>query len=39
MENKLEVSEQNFSEGKAVHYLFNVVQCAKLGFMIRNFKK
>ena len=32
MENKSEVSEQNFAKGKAVHYLW------KLSFMIKNSK-
>jgi len=35
----IEVSEQNFTEGKAVHYLCSVMQCAKLSSMIENFKK
>jgi len=45
MEKKIEVSEQNFSEGKAVHYLRSVKAVylrsvkAKLSFMIRSFKK
>jgi len=33
------VSKENFTEGKALYYLCSVVQCAKLSFMIRNFKK
>jgi len=39
MEKKSEVSEQNFAEGKAVHYLCSVMQCTKLSFMIKNFEK
>ena len=39
MEKKFEVSEHNFAEGKAVHYLYSVVQCAKLCFTIKNFEK
>jgi len=39
MEKKSEVSEQNFTEGKAVHYLCSVMQCAQMSFMIKNFKK
>jgi len=31
---KEEVSEQNFTEGKALHYFRNVMQCVKLSFMI-----
>jgi len=30
MEKKSQVSEQNFTEGTALHYLRSVVQCAKL---------
>jgi len=30
MEKKSQVSEQNFTEGKALHYLCSVVQCVKL---------
>jgi len=30
MENKSQVSEQNFTEGKALHYLCSVMQCVKL---------
>jgi len=33
MEKKSQVSEQNFSEGKAL------MQCVKLSFMIKNFEK
>jgi len=29
MEKKSEASEQNFSEGKALHYLCSVMQCVK----------
>jgi len=29
------ISEQNFTEGKAVHCLCSVMQCVKLNFMIR----
>jgi len=39
MEKKSQVSEQNFTEGKALHYLCSVVQCVKLSFMIKNFDK
>jgi len=39
MEKKFEVSEQNFTEGKAVHYLYSVMQYAKLSLMIKSFKK
>ena len=39
MEKKFEVPEQNFTEGKAVHYLCSVMQCAKLSFMIKNLEK
>jgi len=39
MEKKSEVSEQNFTEGKALHYLCSVMQCAKLSFMIKNVEK
>jgi len=39
MEKKSQVSVQNFTEGKALHYLGSVMQCAKLSFMIKNFKK
>ena len=36
---KSEVCEQNFTERKAIHYLYRVEQCAKLSFMIKNFQK
>jgi len=39
MEKKSQVSEQNFTEGKALHYLGSVMQCAKLSFMIKNLTK
>jgi len=39
MEKKSEVSEHNFTEVKAVHYLCSIEQCVKLSFMIRNFEK
>ena len=39
MEKKSQVSEQNFTQGKALHYLCSVVQCVKLSFMIKNFDK
>jgi len=39
MEKKFEVSEQNFTEGKAIHYLCSVKQCVKLSFMIKKFQK
>jgi len=38
MEKKSHVSEQNFTEGKALHYLCSVVHCVKLSFMIKNFE-
>jgi len=37
MENKSVESEQKFTEGKALHYLWSVLKCAKLCFMIKNF--
>ena len=39
MEKKFEVSEQNFTEGEAVHYLCSVMQSAKSSFMTNNFNK
>jgi len=39
MEKKSEVSEHNFTEGKAIHYLCSIEQCVKLSFMIKNFEK
>jgi len=37
MGKKAEVSEHNFTEGKALHYyLCSVMQSAKLSFMIKN---
>jgi len=39
MEKKSEVSEHNFTEGKAIHCSCSIEQCIKLGFMIMNFKK
>ena len=39
MEKKFEVSEQNLTKGKALHYLCSVMQCAKLNSMIKNFNK
>jgi len=39
MEKKFEASEQDFTEGKAVHYLCSVIKCAKLSFIIKDFKK
>jgi len=39
MEKKSQVSEQNFTEGKALHYLCSVVQCVKFSFMIKKFEK
>jgi len=39
MEKKSQVSEQSFTEGKALHYLGSVMQWAKLSFMIKNFTK
>ena len=38
MEKKYEVAEQNFTKGKALHYLWSVMQCVKLSFMTRNFE-
>jgi len=35
---KSQVSEHNFTEGKALHYLCSVMQCVKLSLMIKNFK-
>jgi len=39
MEKKSQVSEQNFTEGKAPRYLCSVVQCVNFSFMIKNFEK
>ena len=39
MEKKSQVSEQSFTEGKALHYFCSVMQCAKLSFMIKNLRK
>jgi len=39
MKKKFEVSEQRFTERKALHYLCSVMQGAKLSFMIKNFQK
>jgi len=39
MEKKSEVSEHNFTEGKAINYLCSIEQCVKLSFMIKNFEK
>jgi len=39
MEKESKVSEQNFTEGKALHYLCSVMQCVKSSFMIKNFEK
>ena len=39
MEKNLEVSEHNFTEGKAIHYLCSIEQCVKLCFMIKNSEK
>jgi len=38
MEKKSEVAEQNFTKGKALHYLCSVMQCEKFGFMIKKFE-
>jgi len=38
MGKKSEAFEQNFAESKALHQR-SVMQCVKLGFMIKNFKK
>jgi len=34
MEKKYEVSEHNFTEGKAIHYLYSIEQWVKSSFMI-----
>jgi len=34
MEKKSEVSEQNFTEGKPIHYLRSVLQCVELSFTV-----
>jgi len=39
MEKKSEVSEQNCTEGKTLHFLCGVEQCVELTFMIKNFEK
>jgi len=39
MEKKSEASEQNVTEGKAVHCLCSVMQCVKIEFMIKNIEK
>ena len=39
MEKKSEVPAQNFTKGKAIHYLCSVEQCVKLSFTIKNFEK
>jgi len=39
MKKKFEGSEKNSTEGKALQYLFSVMQGPKLSFMIKNFKK
>jgi len=39
MEKKSEISEQNFTEGKVLHYLCSVMLCLKLSFMIKKFEK
>jgi len=39
MEKKSETAEQNFTEGKALHYLCSVMQCVNLRLMIKNFEK
>jgi len=36
---KSEVFEQNLTEGKALHYLCSVMQCAKLSSVIKKFEK
>jgi len=38
MEKKSEEVCENFTEGKAIHYLFRVIRCVKLSFMTKNFK-
>ena len=39
MEKKSGVSEQNFTEAKAIHFLCSVMQSVKLSFIINNFEK
>jgi len=39
MEKKSEASEQIFIEGKALQYLYSVMRCAKLSFMIKKLGK
>jgi len=39
MEKKSQVSQHNFTESKALHYLCSVMQCVKSSFMIGNFEK
>ena len=39
MEKKSKVSENNFTEGRAIHYLCSIEQCVKLCFMIKNSEK
>jgi len=39
MEKKSEVSEQHFTESKAIQFLCSVQQRVKLSFMINNFEK
>jgi len=36
---EIEVSEHNFAEGKAVHYLCSIMQCIKMSFVVKNSKK
>jgi len=38
MEKKSEVSQQNYAEGKAIHYFCSVMQCVKFNFMIKNYE-
>jgi len=35
MEKKFEVSEQKFAQVRAVHYLCNVMHCAKFSFWLK----
>jgi len=39
LEKKSEVSDHNFTEGIALHYLCSVMQRIKLIFMIQKFEK
>ena len=39
MEKESKVSEQSFTEGKALRHLCSIMWCVKLSFMIKNFEK